>query len=147
MNSPQLDEFKTTHRYVAGGNVDTKARGDKDNFFDSYDNWTLAWAYEENSNIRPLGTAYWAGFFNTYFTIDFKNEFALIYMTQILPFNDIYSSLGRFLDILSDLCRFTQIYAELSSICKFIQHYADLLRFTQLKGEKRRLSRGWGGVR
>ena len=49
MNTPQLDEFKTTHRYVAGGNVDTKARGDKDNFFDSYDNWKLAWAYEENS--------------------------------------------------------------------------------------------------
>lgn len=91
MNSPQLDEFKTTHRYVPVGNVDTKARGDKDNFFDSYDNWTLAWAYEENSIIRPIGTAYWAGFFNTYFTIDFKNEFALVYMTQILPFNDIHS--------------------------------------------------------
>ena len=91
MNTPQLDEFKTTHRYVAGGNVDTKARGDKDNFFDSYDNWTLAWAYEENSINRPTGTAYWAGFFNTYFTIDFENEFALVYMTQILPFNDIQS--------------------------------------------------------
>ncbi len=91
MNSPQLNEFKTTHRYVPVGNVDTKARGDKDNFFDSYDNWTLAWAYEENSIERPIGTAYWAGFFNTYFTIDFKNEFALVYMTQILPFNDIHS--------------------------------------------------------
>ena len=91
MNSPQLTEFKTTHRYVPVSNVDTKARGDKDYFFDSYDNWTLAWAYEENSSIRPLGTGYWAGFFNTYFTIDFKNEFALVYMTQILPFNDMES--------------------------------------------------------
>jgi len=91
MNSPQLNEFKTIHRYVPGGNVDTKPRGDKDNFFDNYDNWTLAWAYEENSINRPVGTAYWAGFFNTYFTIDFKNEFALVYMTQILPFNDIHS--------------------------------------------------------
>ena len=91
MNSPQLDEFKTTHRHVPVSNVDTKARGDKDNFFDSYDNWTLAWAYEENSISRPYGTAYWAGFFNTYFTIDFKNDFALVYMTQILPFNDIES--------------------------------------------------------
>ena len=91
MNSPQLDEFKTTHRLVPVSNVDTKARGDKDNFFDSYDNWTLAWAYEENSISRPYGTAYWAGFFNTYFTIDFKNDFALVYMTQILPFNDIES--------------------------------------------------------
>jgi len=91
MNSPQLSEFKTTHRYVPVSNVDTKARGDKDNFFDSYDNWTLAWAYEENSSIRPYGTAYWAGFLNTYFTIDFENEFALVYMTQILPFNDMES--------------------------------------------------------
>ena len=91
MNSPQLNEFKTTHRYVSTGNVDNKPRGDKDNFFDSYDNWTLAWAYEENSIKRPVGTAYWAGFFNTYFTIDFDNEFALVYMTQILPFNDIHS--------------------------------------------------------
>ena len=91
MNSPQLDEFKTTHRHVPVSNVDTKARGDKDNFFDSHDNWTLAWAYEENSISRPYGTAYWAGFFNTYFTIDFINDFALVYMTQILPFNDIES--------------------------------------------------------
>ncbi len=91
MNSPQLTTFKTTHRYVPVSNVDTKARGDKDNFFDSYDNWTLAWAYEENSSIRPYGTGYWAGFFNTYFTIDFENEFALVYMTQILPFNDMES--------------------------------------------------------
>ena len=91
MNTPQLDKFKTTHRHVPVGNVDTKARGDKDNFFDSYDNWTLAWAYEENSTIRPYGTGYWAGFYNTYFTIDFENEFALVYMTQILPFNDMES--------------------------------------------------------
>ena len=91
MNQPQLETFKTTHRYVPVDNVDTKARGDKDNFFDSHDNWTLAWALEENSINRPIGTAYWAGFFNTYFTIDFKNEFALVYMTQILPFNDIHS--------------------------------------------------------
>lgn len=91
MNSPQLEEFKINHRYVPHGNVDNKPRGDKDTFFDNYDNWTLAWAYEENSINRPVGTAYWAGFFNTYFTIDFKNEFALVYMTQILPFNDIES--------------------------------------------------------
>lgn len=91
MNTPQLKDFKTTHRYVPDNNVDTKPRGDKDTFFDNYDNWTLAWAYEENSISRPVGTAYWAGFFNTYFTIDFNNEFALVYMTQILPFNDMAS--------------------------------------------------------
>ena len=91
LNSPQLNNFKTTHRYVDVTDVNTKSRGDKDYFFDSHDNWTLAWAYEENSVTRPMGTAYWSGFFNTYFTIDFENEFALVYMTQILPFNDMNS--------------------------------------------------------
>ena len=91
LNSPQLNNFRTTHRYVDVTDVDTKSRGDKDHFFDRHDNWTLAWAYEENSVTRPMGTAYWAGFFNTYFTIDFENEFALVYMTQILPFNDMNS--------------------------------------------------------
>lgn len=91
MNSPQLNDFKQIHRYVPVDNVDTKPRGDKDIFFDNYDNWTLAWAYEENSLNRPQGTGYWAGFFNTYFTLDFKNDFALVYMTQILPFNDMES--------------------------------------------------------
>ena len=32
MNTPQLNEFKTTHRYVPVSSVDTIARGDKDNF-------------------------------------------------------------------------------------------------------------------
>jgi len=89
LNTTQLKDFNQIHRYVPVSNVDLYPRGDKDVFFDSYDNWTLAWAYEKNSKIRPKGTAYWAGFFNTYFTIDFENEFALVYMTQILPFNDM----------------------------------------------------------
>ena len=88
MNTPQLEDFKQQHRYVSVGNVDNASRGDKDSFFDNYDNWTLAWGYEENSKIRPLGTSYWAGFYNTYFTIDYQNEFALFHFTQILPFND-----------------------------------------------------------
>ena len=37
--------------------------------------------------VQPIGQ----GIFNTYFTIDFENEFALVYMTQILPFNDMNS--------------------------------------------------------
>jgi len=89
LNSRQLNDFNQIHRYVPVGNVDLMPRGDKDVFFDSYDNWTLALAHKQNSKIRPEGTADWAGFFNTYFTIDFENEFALVYMTQILPFNDM----------------------------------------------------------
>ena len=74
MNSPQLKDFKIIARHSPVENVDSKPRGDKDHFWDNNDNWTLAWAYEESSSIRPKGTAYWAGFFNTYFTIDFKND-------------------------------------------------------------------------
>lgn len=88
LNSPQLKDFRQKHLYVENANVDVKPRGDRDYFFDGNDNWTLGWAYEENSLIRPKGTAYWAGFYNTYFTIDFENNFAIVYMSQILPFND-----------------------------------------------------------
>ena len=95
MNTPQLSEFKQIWRNVDVPTIDINARGDKDSFMDSYDNWTLAWAYDENSEVRPKGTAYWAGYFNTYFTIDFKNEFALVYMSQLLPFND-YNSYNLF---------------------------------------------------
>ena len=51
-----------------------------------------------------MGTAYWAGLFNTYFTIDFENEFALVYMTQILPFNDmnVYNLFTSFEGIIYD---------------------------------------------
>jgi len=95
MNSPQLSGFKQIWRNVDVPRVDIDPRGDKDSFMDSYDNWTLAWGYDENSEVRPKGTAYWAGFRNTYFTIDFKNEFALVYMSQLLPFND-YNSYNLF---------------------------------------------------
>ena len=91
LNEPQLKSFRQIHRYVPDANVDVDPRGDKDFFFDNFDNWTLAWGYEENSIVRPIGTAYWAGFNNTYFTIDFENEFGLVYMTQITPFNDMSS--------------------------------------------------------
>ena len=95
MNTPQLSEFKQKWRHVDVTNIDINPRGDKDSFMDDNDNWTLAWAYDVNSEIRPKGTAYWAGFYNTYFTIDFNNEFALVYMSQLLPFND-YNSYNLF---------------------------------------------------
>ena len=95
MNTPQLSDFKQIWRNVDTPDMDLNPRGDKDSFMDSYDNWTLAWGYDENSEVRPEGTAYWAGYRNTYFTIDFKNEFALVYMSQLLPFND-YNSYNLF---------------------------------------------------
>ena len=69
LNSPQLTEFKQIHRSFPN-RTNNEPRGDKDTFYDNYDNWTLAWGYDENSIVRPVGTAYWAGIRNT-FTIDF----------------------------------------------------------------------------
>ena len=88
LNSPQLLEFSQIHRFFPN-RTNNEPRGDKDSFYDNYDNWTLAWGYDENSIIRPLGTGYWAGIRNTFFTIDFENDFALVYMTQVSPFNDM----------------------------------------------------------
>ena len=88
LNSPQLTEFKQIHRSFPN-RTNNEPRGDKDTFYDNHDNWTLAWGYDENSIVRPAGTAYWAGIRNTFFTIDFKNDFALVYMTQVNPFNDM----------------------------------------------------------
>lgn len=59
-------------------------------FADNNDTHSFAWAIENNDNelVRPKGVGYWAGFMNSYFTIDKKNGLAIIYFTQILPFND-----------------------------------------------------------
>ena len=35
LNSPQLHDFKQTHRYIPDKNIETKPRGDKDSFFDN----------------------------------------------------------------------------------------------------------------
>jgi CubicO group peptidase (beta-lactamase class C family) len=39
---------------------------------------------------RPAGTASWAGIFNTYFWIDFENEFAAVVLMQMRPFADVH---------------------------------------------------------
>ncbi|MFL2450931.1 MAG: hypothetical protein ACJ0IB_02580 [Verrucomicrobiales bacterium] len=38
--------------------------------------------------MRSAGTAYWAGIFNTYFTLDRENGLAVLYFSQFLPFDD-----------------------------------------------------------
>ena len=83
MNSPQLNEFKTTHRYVPSGNVDTKPRGIKIIFLIVLIIGHLLGLMKKIQLIDQLVQHIGLGFFNTYFTIDFKNEFALVYMTQI----------------------------------------------------------------
>lgn len=59
-------------------------------FLDESDKHGLAWAIEDNDEekIRPKGTGYWGGVANTYYTLDKKNGVAIVYFSQIVPFND-----------------------------------------------------------
>ena len=38
--------------------------------------------------IRPQGTGYWGGIWNSYYSIDHKNKIAIVYFSQFKPFND-----------------------------------------------------------
>ena len=54
------------------------------------DLWGLAFALENNpkEKIRPQGTGYWGGIWNSYYSIDHKNKIAIVYFSQFKPFND-----------------------------------------------------------
>jgi len=54
------------------------------------DQWGLGWGLESEKRmgVRSAGTAYWAGIFNTYFTLDRENGLAVLYFSQFLPFDD-----------------------------------------------------------
>lgn len=59
-------------------------------YLDESDKHGLAWAIEDNDaeTVRAKGTGYWGGAANTYFTVDPSNGVAIVYFSQILPFND-----------------------------------------------------------
>lgn len=88
MMQPQLEGFTTQWEAVESKIVSTD--NTTYSFLDSKDNFSLAWAIESNpeESIRPQGAGYWAGIFNSYYTIDPEKELALVYFTQYLPFND-----------------------------------------------------------
>jgi hypothetical protein len=59
-------------------------------FCDTADRWSFIGAYENNptDNIRENGAVWWCGIHNSYFTIDVKNNIALVFMSQIDPIID-----------------------------------------------------------
>ncbi len=59
-------------------------------FPDESDTHSLAWAIEDSEDefVRNKGAVYWAGIFNSYYTLDKEKEVAVVYFTQFLPFND-----------------------------------------------------------
>ncbi|MCY1720816.1 serine hydrolase [Prolixibacteraceae bacterium Z1-6] len=56
-------------------------------FVDISDGWCFIGDYEKNPNedVRAEGAVWWGGIHNTYFTLDVKNNIALVFMSQIFP--------------------------------------------------------------
>jgi len=52
--------------------------------------WGYGWALEagNKNSLRSNGAAFWAGLFNSYFTIDPWKKVIVIYFSQFFPFND-----------------------------------------------------------
>lgn len=59
------------------------------------DGYSLGWAIEttaegdEPDGLRPDGVGYWSGIHNTYFTVDPDRGVAIIFFSQIQPFDDV----------------------------------------------------------
>ena len=76
--SLQFDKIETENSNKDGG------------IWKENDLWGLAFALENNpkEKIRPQGTGYWGGIWNSYYSIDHKNKIAIVYFSQFKPFND-----------------------------------------------------------
>lgn len=79
-----------TQVHLKEGGVENRPDSLVGAFGDNADRWGLAWAIEANEKekVRPLGSVYWAGAANSYYTLDVTNKIAIVYFTQFFPFND-----------------------------------------------------------
>lgn len=76
-------------------------------FLDDNDRYSFTWAVESNPDergSRPQGTGYWAGIFNTYYSVDRDRGIAVVAFFQLLPFNDAraYELYRRYEDCIFD---------------------------------------------
>jgi methyl acetate hydrolase len=69
------------HAWVTDGGFDRDFRNDR---------WGFSWGLEGNNpdGLRSKGAAFWAGIFNSYFTLDRKQGVIVVYYSQFLPFSD-----------------------------------------------------------
>lgn len=67
---------------------------DNESKFGGRDKWGLAWAIDQEgrAGVRSLGTVYWAGAANTFFSIDRKKGKAVITFTNFWPFGNKYAT-------------------------------------------------------
>ena len=64
---------------------------DRRSFVDEFDDgYSLGWAIEagESDGFRPEGVGYWSGIHNTFYTIDSERGFAVLFFSQLQPFDD-----------------------------------------------------------
>ena len=53
------------------------------------DSWGFGWFIENDENdIRPINSVYWAGAANSYYTLDTENKIAIVYFSNYFPAND-----------------------------------------------------------
>jgi CubicO group peptidase (beta-lactamase class C family) len=69
------------HAWVTDGGFDRDFRNDR---------WGFSWGLEGDNpdGLRSKGAAFWAGIFNSYFTLDRKQGVIVVYYSQFLPFSD-----------------------------------------------------------
>ncbi|MBC04307.1 MAG: hypothetical protein CMJ34_13555 [Phycisphaerae bacterium] len=66
--------------------------GDQRSFTgDRDDGYSLGWAIEVGGEdgLRPEGVGYWSGILNTYYTIDPERGVAVVFFSQMQPFDDV----------------------------------------------------------
>ena len=67
------------------------AASDRRSSLDDHDDgYSLGWAIEVGGEdgLRPEGVGYWSGIFNTYYTVDPANGLAIVFFSQMQPYDD-----------------------------------------------------------
>ena len=80
----KFPKISFNHPWIGKGNFISDLEGCR---------WGYGWALETRNNdyLRPKGTAFWAGLYNSYFTIDPLKQVIVLYFSQFFPFNDKYA--------------------------------------------------------
>lgn len=67
-----------------GSNIDYEGDGVRDG-----DLHGIGWAINDSDeHVTPRGTVYWVGASNLYYSLDFQNQVAVLFCSQIFPFSD-----------------------------------------------------------
>lgn len=77
---PHIDQFENGGFITYSGGLFDEMKND---------GWGFGWFIESDQNdIRPVNSVYWAGAANSYYTLDIKNQIALVCFSNYFPAND-----------------------------------------------------------